>query len=204
MEKQLTETQSLELITAMIRDSRSRMARNSGIPFLIWGYVTVVVAIIEAVATKYQLGPTWQLGWMAIPLFGISGMRIFRRKTAGATSRHKRILTPLWITLGTTAFIISITTAHYPTVTLLLSLGCVISGIVMAEKSLTACGISGIAASAIIPLHKFFHVTSSTTHDEYTNILAAYVLIFAAIIAVIMIIPGHILNRKNNRACSES
>lgn len=71
MEKQLTETQSLELITAMIRDSRSRMARNSGIPFLIWGYVTVVVAIIEAVATKYQLGPTWQLGWMAIPLFGI-------------------------------------------------------------------------------------------------------------------------------------
>ena len=54
-ENKMTEAQSLELITSMINDSRSRLARNSGTPFLIWGYTTVVVSLLVYFMTSYKL-----------------------------------------------------------------------------------------------------------------------------------------------------
>ena len=45
-DKVLTEKESLDLISQMIRNTRSRLEDNSGIPFLIWGYTTVIVAVI--------------------------------------------------------------------------------------------------------------------------------------------------------------
>ena len=35
--KRMNEAESLELITSMINDSRARMTKNLGTPFLIWG-----------------------------------------------------------------------------------------------------------------------------------------------------------------------
>ncbi len=197
----LTEAQSLELITSAIRDSRSRLARNTGVPFLIWGYVIATVAIIEAVAKGLQLeGSGWPACWIAVPVFGLLGMMIFRRKTAGAKERTRNILTPTWIILGTTAFIINtILWGNTPVALLLLSVGSVITGIITAEKSLTVCGVVGIMASAITPIHKFFYlvaVSAGRTETEWTSVLAVYYLIYATIIAIIMIVPGHIIRYK--------
>lgn len=36
-EKQLDARESIELITRMIRNTRQRLERNAGRPFLIWG-----------------------------------------------------------------------------------------------------------------------------------------------------------------------
>ena len=41
-ERKLNEKESLELITRMIQNTKDRMAENSGTPFLLWGYVTVI------------------------------------------------------------------------------------------------------------------------------------------------------------------
>lgn len=38
----LNEKESLELIAQMIQNTKSRMTRNSGAPFLIWGYTGTV------------------------------------------------------------------------------------------------------------------------------------------------------------------
>ena len=40
--KKLNEQESLELITQMIQNTKFKMVKNTGTPFLIWGYMTVV------------------------------------------------------------------------------------------------------------------------------------------------------------------
>ena len=42
----LNEKESLELIAQMIQNTKSRMTRNSGAPFLIWGYTTIIVSLL--------------------------------------------------------------------------------------------------------------------------------------------------------------
>ena len=44
-EKPLNEKESLELITQMIRNTQKKMEKGSGLPFLIWGYVTIAVSL---------------------------------------------------------------------------------------------------------------------------------------------------------------
>ncbi|MBO5665613.1 MAG: hypothetical protein J6S03_05410 [Bacteroidaceae bacterium] len=48
-EKRMDEAESLELITSMINDSRARMTKNLGTPFLIWGEKKVVVSIFQVI-----------------------------------------------------------------------------------------------------------------------------------------------------------
>ena len=42
----LNEKESLELIAQMIQNTKSRMTLNSGAPFLIWGYTTIIVSLL--------------------------------------------------------------------------------------------------------------------------------------------------------------
>ena len=70
-ERKMNEAESLELITSMINDSRARMGRNFGMPFLVWGYTTVLVSIIQALIVAFvdDFMPYLWL-WGAIPLIG--------------------------------------------------------------------------------------------------------------------------------------
>lgn len=52
-EKKLNEQESLALITSMINDTRERLAENSGRPFLIWGYTSIAVSILEYAAITF-------------------------------------------------------------------------------------------------------------------------------------------------------
>ena len=49
--KNMTEKESLELITHMIQNAKYKMAENAGMPFLIWGYLT----------SSFHGGATWLL-----------------------------------------------------------------------------------------------------------------------------------------------
>lgn len=191
--KQFTEAESLEIITSAIRDSRSRMARRSGTPFLVWGYVIAISAIVQSFTVRYQLGPVWQASWLIALILGLAAARLLRDKAAKAESRSDRSLKLIWYTLATAAFIVFALTGHLFTVALLLGAGTVITGAVTAERSLIAGGIVGIATSAVFPIHKFFFVPNTTSPDAWIAILASYYLIFAAVIVAMMIIPGHII-----------
>ena len=45
-DKQLNAAESIALISRMIDNTRNRMLRNSGRPFLVWGYVTVFTTLL--------------------------------------------------------------------------------------------------------------------------------------------------------------
>ena len=44
--KKLNEQESLELITQMIQNTKFKMVKNAGTPFLVWGYMTVVTSLL--------------------------------------------------------------------------------------------------------------------------------------------------------------
>ena len=73
----MTEAQSLEMISQMINDSRHRLARNSGTPFLIWGYITVLVSLFEFFVVYFSLPKILLFGWFAIPILGWLLMTLF-------------------------------------------------------------------------------------------------------------------------------
>ena len=43
--KKLNEKESLELISQMIQNTRTRVEKDGGTPFLIWGYGTVIISL---------------------------------------------------------------------------------------------------------------------------------------------------------------
>ena len=79
-EKKLDAQESIELITRMIRNTRQRLERHSGRPFLIWGYTTVAVSLLNYSLNIAGADPAWSLSWFLIPVLGILLMRLFPEK----------------------------------------------------------------------------------------------------------------------------
>ncbi len=65
----LNEKESLELIAQMIQNTKSRMTRNSGAPFLIWGYTTIIVSLLVWFLLKETGNYHWQWLWFLLRLF---------------------------------------------------------------------------------------------------------------------------------------
>ena len=79
-EKRLDAAESLELIGRMIRNTRQRLERHSGRPFLIWGYTTVGVSLLNYALNLTGADPNWSLSWFLIPVLGYTLMRLFPEK----------------------------------------------------------------------------------------------------------------------------
>jgi hypothetical protein len=142
MEKtNLTEAQSLELITSMINDTRNRLARNSGTPFLIWGYTTVAIALLNCVTTNLQLSHYWNFSWFAIPLIGWIGMILFNKKDKGARNIIDRVISIIWCVLSVAYLWIFIGSTIYRApilyyTILFMGVGTLITGLVIRHKQL--------------------------------------------------------------------
>ena len=218
MEKtNLTETQSLELITSMINDTRNRLARNSGTPFLIWGYTMIAMLVIEIIL-QILLDGNWQyfnltsIPLFLTPIFAFIATKVIRKDNIATANNSKSVKT-LWSVIGIVAFIVMLITAHYFTFALLLTMGVLSTGLMMKERSTTICGIVGLVASSMIPIYNFvikprfaqmsgwdvkrefgpFTITPATL-----NIINQEIMMII-IVMILFIVAGHILNHKYNR-----
>lgn len=206
MEKtNLTEAQSLELITSMINDTRNRLARNSGTPFLIWGYTTVAIALLNCVTTYLQLSHYWNFSWFAIPFIGWIGMMLFYKEDKGARNIIDRVISIIWSVLSVAYLWIFIGSTIYRApilyyTILFMGVGTLITGLVLRHKTTQWCGIGAMICSLAYPLFTFLVLKSDI---QTINILKSWAWVeiayFAAVFFVMMVIPGHILNRKYNR-----
>ena len=208
----LTEKQSLELITRMISETRTRLARHSGRPFLIWGYATVIVALFEYFAQRTFDNPEpWLWAWWAIPVIGIAGILLFCRCDTGAKNYLDRTVSAVW-----TVCSISILTVAVPlslfyhvsmlfSVVVLIGIGTTITGRIIRDTTTTAAGFLFTLSALIYPLRSvFFGEIPSGAAADVIRWHSINALIFAAQFLVFMVIPGHILNRKTNRPCSRN
>ncbi|MEZ5006308.1 MAG: hypothetical protein R2738_10435 [Bacteroides graminisolvens] len=191
-DKVLTEKESLDLISQMIRNTRSRLEDNSGIPFLIWGYTTVIVAVIVWSLVTTSGNYLWHWLWFAIPVFGGTLWLLHNKKQLNNRSRVitfvDRAISHVWMVFGIASFMISIISflTYIPIlfiVSLTMGMATAITGLIIRFKPIIFSGFIGILFS---PLCVIVRDTSS-------------ILIFAAIFVLMMVIPGHMLNYTAKR-----
>lgn len=191
-DKVLTEKESLDLISQMIRNTRGRLEDNSGIPFLIWGYTTVIVAVIVWFLVTRSGNYLWHWLWFAIPLFGGTLWLLHYKKQLNNRSRAitfvDRAISHVWMVFGIASFMISIIAllTYIPIlfiVLLTMGMATAITGLMIRFKPIIFSGFIGILFS---PLCVIVRDTSS-------------ILIFAAIFVLMMVIPGHMLNYTAKR-----
>ena len=204
-ERKMNEAESLELITSMINDSRARMRRDFGTPFLIWGYTTVVISIIQAliVACVDDFMPYLWL-WCAIPLIGWPLMLWLNKQECGAVNYIDRCVGAVWTGIGIASvfipFYCGFGISVFSTVVVLMGVGTYVTAVVIKDKVVKRIGVVAIISPVAFAIAKFAYVRSHTVQDVayYGGLYLTECIIFAVIIFLLLVVPGHILNRKKN------
>lgn len=189
-ERQLNENESLELISRMIRNTQQNLEKESGIPFLVWGYITVFVSLSVWMILSKTDDYLWHLLWFLIPAIGWPLMHfLIRKKEKEVKTYVDKVISYVWISFGIAALLTSITAIFFwkiPVlfiILLLISTGTVITGMIIRFKIIITVGFIGMLLSFICLFVPGLN----------------QILIFAGAFLVMMIIPGHILNAKGRR-----
>ncbi len=198
-EKRMNEAESLELITSMINDSRARMTKNLGTPFLIWGYTTVAVSICQAVivACVEEFYP-YLWGWFAIPVVGWLLMLLFNKQEKTVTNYIDRCINALWCAIGVAAFILPFMGIFvFPSVIMLIGVGTATTAAVVKDRIVKRIGYTAIFSSLLFSfvrllLSRLFTLEQFTGRERYL----VECIIFAVIMFLLLIVSGHILNYK--------
>lgn len=200
----LSEAQSLELITSMIQDSRSRLARNSGTPFLIWGYTTVAVSLFNALALYLGWSHAWAWSWFTIPVIGWLGMMLLFKQEPSARNYIDRIVSMIWVVIGLSfawlfvgAVVFGCSISFLTVV--VMGIGTVLTGCVIKHRTTTICGWAAMCASLIFPIVYFIIAKSGSASAISEVWIWGELIVFALIFLLMMVIPGHILNHKYNK-----
>lgn len=191
-DKRISEKESLELITRMIRETQDRTTRYAAYPLLIWGYTTVVLSLAICFLRVYTGAWQWNYLWFALPLIA-SPLRIFltrKDKKKGTKNYIDRITKQIWIVFGAVGFVLSCFAffSNIPIlfiIALIMGMGSTLTGLVSKYKPLSISGGIGIALSFSM---------------LFVHGVGVYV-VFAAIFIVMMVIPGHIMNNQMKKQC---
>lgn len=191
--KELNAAESVELIARMIDNTRRHLERNAGMPFLVWGYATVATTAAVAAALLRTGDPRWHWLWLAIPLLGWAGMLVAQRRQGERHVRTfiDRVVSHIWTVFGISSWAVVLPaflgTAErmpvLPVILLLMGMGTTLTGLVIRFSPLTAGGIVAIVLSPALLV----------APDLWNPLL------FGAGFALMMIVPGHILNYRSNR-----
>ncbi len=197
-DRKLEAAESLALISSMIENTRNRMVRHSGRPFLVWGYTTVAVTLAVWYTLVTTHNPHWNALWFAIPLIGWPAMWFTcqrRQPREGyATTFIDRVIGQIWLVLGVSAMLLSVM-AMFPitrlpilfVMLLMMGIGTTLTSLVIRFTPGIVGGVIGIALTPLLLI---------------LNGTPWVLAVFAAGFVVMMIIPGHILNYKARRLCS--
>lgn len=210
-EKTLDAQESMELISRMIRNSRRRMEGNTGRPFLVWGYTTVAVSLLNYGFNIAGVAPEWSLTWFLIPIAGYLLMRLIpMKKSTEPRTDIDRIVGAVWTVCSLALIPIFIFTMFHGLsyrssllgmIALTMALGTAATGLILRSKVFAVAGFAGMALSMLFPFYDFYLkrcvANGSLGVDPY--LMYNEILIFALIFVVMMIVPGHILNRKTHR-----
>lgn len=193
-DRHLTEKESLELITRMIKETQENTARYAAYPLLIWGYITLLISItIWFVLSRNSTYYAIHFLWFALPAIAYPLTLYFNKKDErrmGTRNYIDRITGYIWMVLGFAGFGVSAASFFnllnvFFVIPLLMSIGVTLTGSVSRFKPMIVLGGIGMALS--------FLTLFIPGVDR--------ILIFAAIFAVMMVIPGHLFNRQLKKQC---
>ena len=202
-ERKLNEKESLELITQMITNTRNRMQTSNGNVYLLWGYTSVAIAILIYTIGFFSTHPGWNFLWFLIWIIGgtLTGhiLKDDRKSPKGYTDK---ISEGLWSIVGYCAIVFTLLCLYFMLAKgadcwpLMMVFGLFVigfatsaQGVILREKSLTAGGAIGMGFGAFIMCCLIADIPLENT---WTTPLFILTFIF------MMIVPGHIINRKSN------
>lgn len=206
VEKRMTEKESLEIITKMIERTKVRYSLGDGNILLMWGYLTVAVSLLVWGLLWLTRNNACNWCWFLIPLVGGIATSLMAKKkheAGAAISYSDRIISRLWTAVGLSFLLLTIFCLFF---TYALSVDCwvamlvyclivtpaaeMVNGIVLKEASMQWGG----AIALVIGLFTLCCVTGGIV------LYASWFMpLFIIAFIVMMIIPGHIINRKASR-----
>ena len=203
-DKKMTEKESLELITSMIKRTRERYVGDGNI-LLMWGYLTVAVTALVWILLATTGNPIYNLGWFLIPLVGYILKPLMVKKQiekSGVKSYSDRIVSQIWTVVGISSLVAMlfcfgfIIFAHAPAsiwksmfifALIMVPFAEVANGIVVKEKSLVVGGSLGL----LVGIFTMCCIAAGIAFGANW-----YLPVFIGAFICMMIIPGHIINRK--------
>ena len=200
-ERKLNEKESLELITQMITKTRNRMQTSNGNVYLLWGYTSVAIAILIYTIGFFSTHPGWNFLWFLIWIIGgtLTGhiLKDDRKSPKGYTDK---ITEGLWSIVGYCAIAFTALCLYFMLAhgndcwSLMLVFGLfvigfagAVQGVILKEKSLTIGGGIGMFSGALVMCCIIAGIPLLNTW---------FTPLFIGSFVCMMIIPGHILNRK--------
>ena len=164
--------------------------------FLVWGYPTLIALLIQFAAKILRDADWYQWLWAAIPLVGAPLMLYFMNKDYART--HNRtieqdIALQLWLFIAAACAIGGFATGYagiyqhcYCTFeSLLISLGCFMTGAISRATSMKRCGILGAALAFTCPFLQ-------------GHLWPWQMLVTAIVVVITLIIPGHLTRQAVN------
>ena len=202
----MTEKESLEIITKMIERTKVRYSLGAGNILLMWGYLIVAVSLLVWGLLWLTRNNACNWCWFLIPLVGGIATPLMTKKkheAGAAISYSDRIISRLWTAVGLSFLLLTIFCLFF---TYALSVDCwvamlvyclivtpaaeMVNGIVLKEASMQWGG----AIALVIGLFTLCCVTGGIV------LYASWFMpLFIIAFIVMMIIPGHIINRKASR-----
>lgn len=184
-ERKLNEKESLELISQMIRNTQQRFQKENAAPFIVFGYVTVLLSIIIWFLIKTTNNYYWNLLWFTIPVFGTLGLKLFfpKREKMMRTYLDKTIHY-VWLVCGVAMILLSILAFRISMpilfeILLIISIAITLTGLISKMKFIVFAGILNFISSGLI----LFGVIKGINQ----------ILFFGSIFFLFMVIPGHLL-----------
>jgi len=192
-DRQFEAAENLALIGRMLDQTRRRIVRNAGRPYLIWGYATVLTTL--AVGTAVALTSDTRWNWLWVLFFVVASLltHLFRLKPAEGEAHTfvDSVIGRIWLVTGATAILLT-----------LLKLSGILA-IPMAFVILLMMGMASTMTGLIVRL------TPAVLGGTAGILLAPAMFLadprctgglFIAAFVAMMIVPGHILNRRSKNA----
>ncbi len=195
-ERRLNEKESLELITQMIQNTRRNLDAGDGNMFLLWGYVNIVVTLGVWLALYVTENPVCWWGFWVAPVigWGLSYWLFYRKRSneQWAKGYTDIVIRQMWqiVSIACCGVALIAIPYHYyemilPLCAMLISLASLLTGIVIRYTVFSGLSSCGFAWS----IQMLYQVVT----DGFSyNVL----IVFALIIFISMVIPGHLLNRS--------
>lgn len=205
-ERNITEAESIEIITSMISRTKECLVKGCGNILLMWGYLSIAVAALVWVLLVITEHPAVNWLWFLIWLIGGTATPIMakrKRREMGVMSYTDRLTSNMWSVVGWSAIASVFLCLGFLLIggkdswSMMLAFALIIVPMAEIMQGLIIKEVSLIAGGSIGLLIGLFTVCCISAHVALmaTWFMPLFIIAFAAM----MIVPGHILNAKAKR-----
>ena len=192
-DKYVNEKESLELITRMIQNSKKNLELGSGNIFLLWGYLSLLTAVVVLLLVWQTGSMKWNWLWFAIPLMGYPLQVYLKKKTERPVRTYTdKVIDAVWGVVGGAMAAVAFVFCVYadtaglilPVMVFFAGIGVSITGNVINDGWMKFCGMMSFFMALFS-----FKETGGSEAGWYDDCV-----IFILCIVLMFIIPGHRLN----------